>query len=177
MKIGSHNTMTYLKPKKWYMYPFIPFAKCQSKDVEEQYDAGARWFDIRIAFDKKGDPEFKHGIMSYEGDVLKVFEYLNTKDDVIVRVLSEDGHPFFSGYCLYLQNRFPNMRFSGGQNKKDWKQLHTFKNEEYYSAEDYFASSPNNPKWWGLFPWIYSFFKNRKIEERNVDYLIIDYVK
>ena len=29
MKKGSHNTMTYLKPSKWYLYPFIFIAKCQ----------------------------------------------------------------------------------------------------------------------------------------------------
>ena len=45
MKKGSHNTMTYLKPSKWYLYPFIFVAKCQSIDYKKQFNCGVRWFD------------------------------------------------------------------------------------------------------------------------------------
>ena len=48
-KIGSHNSMTYLPPKKWYMYPFKFVAKCQSSTIEEQYEK----YSIRVTNNTK----------------------------------------------------------------------------------------------------------------------------
>lgn len=52
MKLASHNSMTYLPIKKWWLKPFRFIAQCQNKTIEEQYQAGVRMFDIRIAFNK-----------------------------------------------------------------------------------------------------------------------------
>ena len=37
MLIGSHNSFTYLKPRKWWMRLFTIFAKCQSENIIKQY--------------------------------------------------------------------------------------------------------------------------------------------
>lgn len=149
MKLASHNSMTYLKPQ-WYMRPFAWIARCQSLNIKEQFDAGARWFDLRIAFDKKGFPFFAHGLMSYKG--VKVDEVLKTLDalasdyvgKVYIRVLNErDSHiskVLFGIFCGELSSKYPNLIFTGGQNKKDWSLLYDFKNYPDMPLVDKYAS-------------------------------------
>lgn len=56
MKLASHNTVTYPTIKQWYLRPFTFMARCQSRSHIEQYKRGARFFDIRVRFDKNGQP-------------------------------------------------------------------------------------------------------------------------
>ncbi len=49
-KLGTHNSMTYMKPRTTQMLAMWPFAKCQSMTYTEQYDFGVRFFDLRIRF-------------------------------------------------------------------------------------------------------------------------------
>lgn len=62
INLGSHNTFTYLKPRKWYHYFCIPFARCQTKNIREQIKSGIRSFDIRVRFDDNGDIYLCHGL-------------------------------------------------------------------------------------------------------------------
>ena len=176
MKLASHNTMTYLKPQKWYMYPFQLFAKCQSKDIEQQYEAGARWFDLRIAFDKHCNPIFKHGLMDYKGDVFKTLDYLNTKSDIIVRILLEKDSPLYYDFCKHIEQVYPNIKFCGGCRKLDWKKIYQFKNQPSYTLEERYSSMPSNPKWYGIFPYLYALLNNRKPVKTGSDYLLIDFI-
>lgn len=175
MKLGSHNTMTYLKPQKWYLYPFRFIARCQSKNIEKQYGAGARWFDLRIAF-KGNTPYFKHGLMDYKGNVYKILEYLNTKEDVIVRILLEDdtNGEIYSNFCSTIEDIYTNIKFVGGHRKSDWTQIYHFKRKVSYTMEEWYASMPSNPKWYGIYPRLYSLLKGRK--NTDADYLLIDFV-
>lgn len=75
----SHNTFSYLKPRKWYHYFTIPFARCQSKDIFQQYKEDIRCFDIRVRFTKNGKIKFCHGL--FEGKlklpVEKIYDYFD----------------------------------------------------------------------------------------------------
>ena len=51
MNIGTHNSLTYLTPKKWWQKLIKFTAKCQEVDYEKQYELGARVFDIRLWYD------------------------------------------------------------------------------------------------------------------------------
>lgn len=46
--IGSHNSISYYKPVKFWQRIFLPWARCQNKTLQEQYDLGVRYFDIRV---------------------------------------------------------------------------------------------------------------------------------
>ena len=48
MKLASHNSLSYIKPKKWWEKLINFTSKCQSYDIETQYEYGVRLFDIRI---------------------------------------------------------------------------------------------------------------------------------
>ena len=64
MKIATHNSATCKKGKGLLSWFATPFARCQSKSIKEQYDAGCRWFDIRVKQDTKYDGQFYvcHGV-------------------------------------------------------------------------------------------------------------------
>ena len=50
MILASHNSLTYYKPQ-WYLRPLAWIGRCQSKTIQEQYELGVRYFDIRIKYD------------------------------------------------------------------------------------------------------------------------------
>lgn len=74
--IGSHNSMSYLPPKRRFWRLFTPFWRCQNKTIKEQIDAGVELFDLRVVWDKKlGCWQFAHGLVQFgwkKGDPLSV---------------------------------------------------------------------------------------------------------
>ena len=40
--LGTHNSMSYLPPLRWWGWLLIPFARCQNKTIDGQLAAGAR---------------------------------------------------------------------------------------------------------------------------------------
>ena len=51
--LGSHNSLSYLPIQGWRKV-LKPWAKCQSLTLEEQYEKGVRYFDLRVRKDKYG---------------------------------------------------------------------------------------------------------------------------
>lgn len=86
----SHNTMSYLKPIHWYNRIFIRWSKCQSKTLQEQYESGIRWFDIRIN-KINNNWNIVHNKVIYTNDLQYVLSYLNsTKDMCHIRLMYDD---------------------------------------------------------------------------------------
>lgn len=63
--LGSHNSMSGY-PCPWYLKPFNVFAKCQSLTLAEQFQAGVRFFDIRLKVKPDGRYCVAHGLMRYK---------------------------------------------------------------------------------------------------------------
>lgn len=83
--LGSHNSLTYLPCRKWWMYLINWAAKCQSKTLNTQFHDGAKYFDFRVRF-KDGKPVIAHGLIEYKGNIDSeiatlnyIAKYLNTK--------------------------------------------------------------------------------------------------
>lgn len=106
--LGSHNSFSYLTPTKWWMKLLTPWTRCQSKTIIEQYNAGIRYFDIRVAFNKCGDIRLVHNLVEYPSN--KLFEALKTlenKSDVHLRVVL-DMRKIPKNHTMILQ-RFYNF--------------------------------------------------------------------
>lgn len=85
--LGSHNTFTY-KSAKWKIFNlFSNFWRCQDKTIDEQYNLGVRYFDIRVRKIKNGY-QICHGII----DVKRTFMSL---DEI----------------CYYIGLNYPNSTF------------------------------------------------------------------
>ena len=154
MILGSHNSWSYLPPKKWYMKPLRFTAQCQDWDIKTQYEHGVRCFDLRIKYDGN-TLQVVHNIMVYKCTTDKLLEdltWLNTHDDVWVRVLldvrskrnlTERQQKNFRNDCSAFEQLFPNIKFWCGRNLVyDWSDVRSseyeFKNnpscEEHYSS-------------------------------------------
>lgn len=135
MILGSHNSITYLPPKRWKIFNFM--AKCQESSIQEQYEQyNVRLFDIRIHFNKL-EPEIKHGLITYDGSLQDILEYLNSRHDkVYVRVIletcrhNESQELLFINECKLMEKLYPNIYFFGGNRKYDWFQLYNFHNPD-----------------------------------------------
>ena len=185
--LGSHNSWSYLKPKKWWMRIFSFTAKCQEVDIKTQYEMGVRCFDLRLNF-FNGEPEIVHNAIRYAvawKDVEANLEWLEEKGDVFVRVLldvrtessfTERRREEFIEMCAILENRHPGLKFWCGKVIFGWKTLYEFGNSP--SCEENY-SSVRSPKWlddW--WPWLYARKNNAKIvaEGTDKDILLIDFV-
>ena len=188
MIIGSHNSWSYYRPKKWWMKLIAFTARCQSNNIVEQYTYDKiRCFDLRVRF-KEGKPIIAHGIIEYdisEKDLFESLEYLNLRGDACVRILhevrtkkqyTEESVDNFVDFVIKLQCRFDNIKFWCGKNLYNWENDYEFPYKP--SCEEKY-SSVCPPKilddWW---PWLYARFNNKKIlkEGTDKDILLIDFV-
>lgn len=195
MILGSHNTLTYSKPRKWYMKLFAWTARCQSKKLVEQYNTGARLFDFRFVFNNE-EPIIAHGFMEFDITALQldyIFMFLDVKSKreiCWVRIINEQNKnkDIFIKFCETIKHKYPNIKFYGGRNKKDWRVLYDFgygepKVIDKYSSQnnDVFKGKHNGSGWYwdDLWPWLYAKLNNKKWKERYKDqdvYLMQDFI-
>lgn len=201
MIIGSHNSLSYAKTKKWYMKPFVWMARCQKADLYDQfYKYNVRYFDIRIDFKKDGTMSFAHGAADWDLYSYEVFSDLSrfariTEEPVYVRIVLENNFKsadqlfkdkFFIKTCDQLQQLYPDLIFVGGRRKYDWEKLYDFKTEEpslddkYSSTTHPFGGNKNSifAKIDDLWPWLYAKLHNKKNYKKgtNKDVLFLDFV-
>lgn len=193
MVVGSHNSWSYSRARRWWLRPFQFVARCQRVDVRRQYvDHGVRCFDLRIRFGEDGDMEVAHGWMVYDvggADVERDLEWFNQTGDCFVRVVHEvrtdrqhtqQSVKLFQRWCREAVERWPGIEFWCGRNLATWEKDYEFGNAptcwEMYS-------SVCKPKWiddW--WPWLFARLNNKKIlatidtHEPMADILLIDYV-
>lgn len=179
MKLASHNSISYAPVVQWYFKPFFWVTKCQSKSIEEQYNAGVKYFDIRL---DGGIPA--HGLIHYKARILDIFEYLNSKGDCTVRILCENlkKEEEFKFSCKVLENHYKDIVFCGGWDRNNRSNIvYKFKNPEP-SCEDLYSSFIQylpNSKWYhklfGVFPLLFDKFIKKDITS-DKEYLMLDFI-
>ena len=191
MILGSHNSWSYLPPRKWWMRPIAFTAKCQRVDIRTQYEKyGVRCFDLRVRFNKYGLGIVAHGIVEYCFTASKIYEdlaWLDTKGDCYVRVVHEvrsakqyknRQRNLFRHFCERLEDEYKNIRFWCGRDLYCWGYDYHFPGYDEPTCEERYASVCK-PKliddWW---PWIFARLHNRDILAAGTkkDILLIDFV-
>lgn len=178
--IGTHNSMTFLRPAKWYGWFMIPFARCQRKTIMQQWKAGARVFDLRVKFDRYGNSYFAHGLYDCTylltlDFVIRLIEQLRYyyKEEVYVRLILEDTKAdnfqaeYFRDACKRIEEKFEHIHFFGGNRKGDWKKLYTFKRDVHDSLNNQWVSSMmDDARWYEKFlPFAYALRCNKRNKE------------
>ena len=188
MIIGSHNSWSYLTPKKFWMKLLAFTAKCQSYDIKTQYEKyNVRCFDLRVRFNKD-KLIIAHGMIEYnisEEKLLNDLEYLNSKRDVCIRILhevrtkeqyTEESINNFVDFIVKLQCKFLNIKFWCGRNLYNWEYDYEFPYKP--SCEEKYSSvcSPKLIDDW--YPRIFAKRNNKQIlkEGTDKDILLIDFV-
>ena len=199
MVIGSHNSWSYLRPRRWWMILISFAARCQRVDIREQYlKYGVRCFDLRIRYDgiciisdvKHINTRVSHGIIEYDIDVKSLcndLEWLDKKSDCYVRVIHEVRNKkqmeqsdllTFQRDCYYMQDKYPHIKFWCGRNLYDWKVDYQFEGEEPTCEETYGSVVPGKKWLYGWWPWLYAVTHNKAIKAQGTDkdILLIDFV-
>ena len=131
--IGSHDTMTYLKPDKWYIRLFNFMADCQDLTLEEQLQY-VDCVDLRVIY-CDGVWHFAHGLAEYKQR--EIFEVMNSinkiKPNCYIRLILEKvkknrelEFEQFKVLCKILKDTYPNFNFFGGIYKTEWLQIYPF---------------------------------------------------
>lgn len=203
MKLGSHNTFTYLPVKQWYFKPFAFMSRCQEVDIWQQYFLGARLFDLRVRFDDNDNPIICHGLAEYKhldafiDDVLKK---LNKCKGTYVRVVLElyesdtsryrRQETLFRAFCKRIQSTYTNIIFFGGNNRNGFSFkgcVYSFENsvmlnDKYSSTTSLFK---NDNKFLRIIDDVYPRYYAKKYNKKNIEeyknstedkWLFIDFV-
>lgn len=172
-KLGTHNSMSYLPVRKWYMNIYNFIAKCQSKSIEEQIKLGIEVVDIRV---KKIDNSwvFAHGLVEYKGKLSDIFDVISSynivnnnkiKVRLILELLEENDRITEEFYILLslLKHKYKNsLPLCDCRRKYDWELLKTpdvnINVIQYVSSMDYLFCKIKIH-----IPWLYAKIKNKKI--------------
>lgn len=167
--IGTHNSMSYLPPKnrllgllnKW-------FAQCQTKTLQEQYEAGARCFDMRLYWNRRTKTwNFAHGLIDYGnvliGDTLSTFG----RGTFIRLILERNGNERgFLELCEETAAMYPKLTFIGGYRKSDWMRIYTCNDT---NVTQHVGSMAGDARWYERFiPRLYARRCNRINTENNL---------
>ena len=185
--LGSHNSWSYLTPKKWWAKLISFTAKCQSLNIIQQYNQGVRCFDLRIRF-VNNKLVIVHGFIEYKysyEDLLKDLEYLNSKKDCCIRLIHDirtkkqflkSSTEKFVLTCYKFELNFKNIKFFGGMNFYNNLKDYNFNN--YISCDGKYASACSPKFIDDLYPKWYAIKNNAKNikEGTDKDVLLIDFV-
>lgn len=141
--LGSHNSLTYLPCRKWWMYLINWAAKCQSKTLNTQFHDGAKYFDFRVRF-KDGKPVIAHGLIEYKGNIDYMVANLNYfaeyfKETIYLRFVLEYNkipEDFASqiaslvNLVRYYRGKYPNITYTYIMSKWNEQKVAT-----YYSKD------------------------------------------
>ena len=161
--LGSHNTFTYMKPTKWWMYIFQPFVKCQSSTLEEQVAKGVNLVDIRLRYNDGW--KVCHGLVEYcyFSHALHLIIKNNIKN---VRILFEDSFEYSEGNkttidCILKSYMVSHkLVFYECRNKFDWSQPIG----NYPTLEPLSQIVGSMQSWYGrIIPKLYTIFNKKKI--------------
>lgn len=187
MILGSHNSWSYLPVKRWWMKPIAFMARCQSVDIQEQYELGVKCFDLRVRFDKD-KLILVHGIIEYDYDITELFSNLRWLDNqglCYIRILHDvrNKRQFknsdsveFCRVCSMLEKSYTHIRFWCGRNLYDWNKNYDF--GIYPTCEEKYGSVSGRKWLYAWWPWLYARLHNKTIRVKETDkkILLIDYV-
>ena len=188
--LGSHNTMTYLRPSNWWLWLGHKIvAQCQNKSVEAQFAQGVRCFDLRVYYDKKmGKFFFSHGMICYDKryDIHSVIKTINAlahkcKSKVYIRLILEhcpnDYYSIkFISLCKYLVSRkYKYIEFIGGNRKGDWKKLYDFANNIHdWDISQFVSSMAQDARWYEKFiPRLYAKRMNKVNKHKTCNFITL----
>ncbi len=119
--IGTHDSFTYLHPRRWWFIPFAFIWRTQKKDLQCQNACGVNYIDVRV---RRTDSGWRlcHGLVDFDMEFDSLRKLLNAYQDYQVRLILERGSSFeFETIAPRLSEDFPNLSFMGV--KRGWKVL------------------------------------------------------
>lgn len=120
--IGSHNSYSYLNPVNTVYNTVSGLWRCQTKTIQEQYNAGVRYFDVRVHKEGSfwrichGAVDFNLKFPSLE-NICLLFQ--NMEGSKLRLILEKGDSDEFEKTVISLSEKYSCLVFSCI--KKDWK--------------------------------------------------------
>lgn len=112
-KIATHNSATGERGYGLLSFLVAPFSKCQSKTLKEQYDVGARYFDIRYKWsEKRLSWVCAHGLWESEKELFYILKEINDFGDCYVMMTCERGEPLVDIGMEHIIKKFTKIKFT-----------------------------------------------------------------
>lgn len=178
IKIGTHNSATGEKGKGWLSWLVTPFAKCQSRTIREQYNAGCRMFDIRVRW-VDGYFRCAHGLWTSERFAYGILQELNTLGKCIV-ILTYEGsldsyqEKNFIESVMLMKATFPNITWREVCVKKGWRCIMPSETEEK-NTKDFATTDKSVTFALCPIPWIWKKL-SRKHTFNEKTYSLVDFL-
>lgn len=141
--IATHNSVTGESGNGLLSWMVALFSKCQSKTLKEQYDAGCRYFDIRVFKDWDGSWRCGHGLWTAWKTMSEVWtEIRSDYPDAYFSITIEKG-----GEAMYKEFKedFPfSIKYDGEDRKRltyiavkhpQWKVVEEFARNPFVKPE------------------------------------------
>lgn len=189
INLGTHNSCTSYPVKGFWSKLISWTAQCQNLSIQEQYDLGARYFDIRIRPGKRRITVW-HGVVEFEVDLREIFEYLNTKGNCIVRLVLENRKwergkkletmiGWLESVHKVLKRDYPMIEWYTVGSKNPWNLIYTNPNTEIVINHNYKMILG----WSVLIPWPKFWAKwgkkkqNLPSEGGPFEYFVVDFIE
>lgn len=188
LKIATHNSGTGEKPLNFLSWLLIPFARTQSKSIKEQYDAGARMFDIRIKM-HKDRWHVAHGLFVTKRTFEDIIEEINSFDDPCYVSITYEGRldtdksrNIFIDYVKAIQITYSHINWGSVAVKYtnkdlivDWEIV--IPGQKWDRGEQGFI--PLDGKHWQTYlpiPWLWNLIYTRKHEFNEEYFIYVDFL-
>lgn len=174
MKIATHNSITGEAGHGFISWLVTPFAKCQSKTIAEQIEAGVRYFDIRVRKTKRGWVG-AHGIWESKKNIETILAELNSYGKCYVNITYEGEAPdnfidtVKEWISVYKYITFCNIN----SKKPKWTNIATINSVE---SKDYFIHLDFST--WHTYipiPWLWSKIYYNKVEFTEDIFKFVDF--
>lgn len=107
--IGSHNSLSYLPPKNLWGKITRPWNKCQDKNIREQYEAGIRYFDIRINLYDDDKWHFVHNKVDFGPTYNLIWEFIAKRKIPIRLIYDQRSKPKDVNYKIICFKTYINI--------------------------------------------------------------------
>ena len=167
--IASHNSWTFLPTIKWWMKLISPFCTCQTLNIQEQYNLGIKFFDLRLVYENHkyyiAHNKAKYSIVGLNDDL----KFLDNKGGCIIRVSLDCRKEKdctnlqitkFREYCKYLELIYRNISFVDGRCIGTGLSIYCFNHLTPCFVDGY--SSKQGKGIFRYIPWLYAKYKAKK---------------
>lgn len=123
LRLGTHNSATGERSAGWFDRLLLPFARCQSKSILQQWLEGVRYFDIRYKWsDKKGCYVCAHGLWTSDRTLADILRDIDSLGKCYVMLTCERGAPLPRTAIRHILDNHVNICFTTFNRKKPrWK--------------------------------------------------------
>lgn len=195
LKKATHNSSTAERPRWWDILSWlmIPFARTQTKTIQEQLDNGVRMFDLRI---KKSFGEYHsgHGLYTtkrtFEDILSQIHDAADPLSDPIYvsiayegKLSSIDEFELFKADILSLKYKYPKIKYgeivvkyTDDDFKVDWVKV--MPPEDGYPCSQSQFKALNGKNWQTFIPipWLWKKIYNNHVEFNEDYFIFVDFI-